>query len=92
MAPLANDPIMSERSMRSFRHLECQNPFIISDSIGRAMMVQQFWNRTERGRSTVVLEHLIIQAEVRSSRDHSKDKKYDLLTDKTNLHTQNLKK
>ena len=55
------------------------------------MMVQQFWNRTERGRSTVVLEHLIIQAEVRSSRDHSKDKKYDLLTDKTNLHTQNKK-
>ena len=28
-----------------------------------------------KSQSTVVLEHLIIQAEVRSSRDHSKDKK-----------------
>ena len=39
--PLANDPIMSERSIRAFRHLEYQNPSIISDSIGRARMVQQ---------------------------------------------------
>ena len=41
-APLANDPIMSGRSIRSFRHLNHQNPSIISDSIGRARMVQQF--------------------------------------------------
>ena len=31
---LANDPIMSGRSIQSFRHLECQNPSIILDSIG----------------------------------------------------------
>ena len=35
VALLANDPIMSGRSIRSFRHLQCQNPSIISDSIGR---------------------------------------------------------
>ena len=34
LALLANDPIMSGRLIRSFRHLECQNPSIISDSIG----------------------------------------------------------
>ena len=34
MAPLANDPIMSGRSIQLFRHLECQNPSIISESIG----------------------------------------------------------
>ena len=38
VAPLANDPIMSGRSIQSFRHLEHQNPSIISDSIGRARM------------------------------------------------------
>ena len=42
VAPLANDPIMSGRSIWLFRHLERQNPSIISDSIGRARMVQQF--------------------------------------------------
>ena len=34
MALLANDPIMSGRLIRSFRHLECQNLSIISESIG----------------------------------------------------------
>ena len=33
LALLANVPIMLERSIWSFRHLECQNPSIISDSI-----------------------------------------------------------
>ena len=32
--PLANDPIMLERSIQLFRHLEHQNPSIISESIG----------------------------------------------------------
>ena len=31
---LENEPIMSERLIWSFRHLECQNPSIISESIG----------------------------------------------------------
>ena len=31
---LENEPIMSERLIWSFRHLECQNPSIISDSLG----------------------------------------------------------
>ena len=30
-APLKTDPILSGRSIRSFRHLELQNPSIISD-------------------------------------------------------------
>ena len=34
MAPPANNFIMSGTSIRSFRHLECQNSSIISDSIG----------------------------------------------------------
>ena len=42
MASLANDPIMLGRLIRSFRHLEHQNPSILSDYIGRARMVQQF--------------------------------------------------
>ena len=68
VAPPENDPIMLGTSIRSFRHLEHQNPSIISDSIGRARMVQQFQRRSrriggvgseeedQRRRSTVVLE------------------------------------
>ena len=48
VALLANDLIMSGTSIRSFRHLEHQNPSIISEDIGRARTVQQFRrNRTE---------------------------------------------
>ena len=36
LAPLANDPIMLRRPIRSFRDLEHQNPPIISDSIDSA--------------------------------------------------------
>ena len=36
LAPLANDFIMWGRSIKSFRHLEHQNPSIISKDIGRA--------------------------------------------------------
>ena len=42
MAPPANNVIMSGTSTRSFRHLEHQNPSIISGDIGRARRVQQF--------------------------------------------------
>ena len=49
LAPLANDPIIQKRSIRSFRHLECQNPSIISEDIGRARMVQQFQRRNRGG-------------------------------------------
>ena len=34
VAQIANGPIMSERSIRLFRHLDCQNLSIISESIG----------------------------------------------------------
>ena len=34
LAPFANVPIMSGRSIRLFRHLECHNLSIISDYIG----------------------------------------------------------
>ena len=47
LAPLTNVPIMSGRSIRSFRHLEHQNPSILSGDIGRARSVQQFRNVTE---------------------------------------------
>ena len=36
VAPLAKDLIMTGRSLRSFRHLEHQNPSIISGDIDRA--------------------------------------------------------
>ena len=36
VAPPANNLIMSGTSIRSFRHLEHQNPSIISEDIGRA--------------------------------------------------------
>ena len=40
-APLKNDPILSGRSTGSFRHLELQNPSIISDFINRNRMVRK---------------------------------------------------
>ena len=45
VTPLANDPIMLGRSIWSFKHLEHQNQSVISDSIGRVRMVQQFRRR-----------------------------------------------
>ena len=62
---LANDLIMSGTSIRSFRHLEHQNPSIISEDIGGARMVQQFLRsrigseEEEEDRNTVVLEDRI---------------------------------
>ena len=64
-ALLANDLIMSDTSIRSFRRLEHQNPSIISEDIGRARSMQQFRRigRSEeedrRRRNTVVLEDRI---------------------------------
>ena len=40
VGPLAYDPSMSGTSIRSFRHLEHQNPSIISGDIGRASWMQ----------------------------------------------------
>ena len=49
LTPLANVPIMSERSIQLIRHLEHHYPSIISGDIGRARSVQQFRNGgTER--------------------------------------------
>ena len=45
VAPLANDPIMVERLILSFRDLEHQNPSIISDSIDRGRMWEHFQNK-----------------------------------------------
>ena len=58
VVPFANDPIMSVIFISSFRHLEHQNLSIISDSIGRVRILQQFWRRIgldQRNRSTVGL-------------------------------------
>ena len=50
-APLKNDLILSGRSMGSFRHLELQNPSIISDFRHRDRMVQEKVRR-RRSRSS----------------------------------------
>ena len=42
LVPLANEPIMSKRSIWLFRHLKYQNPSINLEDIGRARMLQQF--------------------------------------------------
>jgi len=47
-APLKNDSIFSGRSIQSFRHLELQNPSIISDFRHRDRMVQE---KVRRSRS-----------------------------------------
>ena len=43
VVPPENNLIMSGTSIRLFRHLEHQNPSIISEDIGRVRSVQQFW-------------------------------------------------
>ena len=56
VAPPANNLIMSETLIRSFRHLEHQNPSIISWDIGRGRSMQQFRRNgggTEEWRNTV---------------------------------------
>ena len=47
MASLANDPILWGRSIGSFRHLECQNLSIISDSIGIPRWLQKKAKKSE---------------------------------------------
>ena len=42
LVPLAHDPTMSGRSIQLFRHLECQNPSIVSDSIGIPRWLQKW--------------------------------------------------
>ena len=49
LAPLANDPIMLGRPIRSFRHLEHQNLSIISDLIDRERVGEQFLWRGVNG-------------------------------------------
>ena len=41
LAPLAHGPIIWGRLIQSFRHLECQNLSIISDSIGSPRWLQK---------------------------------------------------
>ena len=43
---LANNPIILGRLIQPFKHLALRNPSIISYSIDRAKMVQQFWRRS----------------------------------------------
>ena len=45
---LANDPIISRRFIRSFRHLECQNQSIISDSIDTSRWLQKKAKKVRR--------------------------------------------
>ena len=48
LGPPANDPIMLERSIQLFRHLKCQNPPIISDSIGIPRWLQENAKKVSR--------------------------------------------
>ena len=62
VALLANDLILSATSIRSFRHLEHQNPSIISEDIGRARQRATIPERNGgvgSDRNTVVLEDRI---------------------------------
>ena len=57
----ANEPIMLGRLILSYRQFELQNPSIISYSIGRARMVQQFpdqmnWIESGESEESEVLE------------------------------------
>ena len=45
--PLELDPIMSGRSIWSFRNLKCQNPFIISDSRSIQRWLQKMGKKSE---------------------------------------------
>ena len=47
VAQLENDPIMLGRSIQLLRHLEHQNPSIISDSIGISGWLQKNGNKSE---------------------------------------------
>ena len=58
MAPPANNLIMSGTSIRSFRHLEHQNPSIIKGDIGRAIGCK-IWDGTDGGRRTDTLQYYI---------------------------------
>merc|ERR1712105_126678 len=49
-APLKKYPILSGRSTGSFRHLELQNPSIISDFINRQSLVQKSEQERRRRR------------------------------------------
>ena len=48
LALLAPGPIIWRRSLWSFRHLECQNPSIISDSIGIPKWLQKNAKKSEQ--------------------------------------------
>ena len=66
---LKNDPIMSGRLIRLFRHLEHQNLSIISEDIGRARMVKQFQSRSRRNTVDTMstdIEELIRRCELKA--------------------------
>ena len=57
---LVNDRIMSRRSIQSFRHLECRNPLIISDSIASRSGCKICDTQTEHGRNNagIILDYI----------------------------------
>ena len=50
--PPANNLIMSATSIQSFRHLECQNPSIISESIGIPNRSEKMGGKSEESQNT----------------------------------------
>ena len=60
-APLKNYPILSGRSTGSFRHLELQNPSIISDFIHRDMMPAKICRMVQRSEKEKEQERKVLQ-------------------------------
>ena len=52
-APLKNDPILSGRSILSFRHLELQNPSVISDLDTARKKVRRRNRRSSRRKALI---------------------------------------
>merc|ERR1712105_369354 len=63
-APLKNDPILSGRSTGSFRHLELQNPSIISDFRHRDRMPAKICRRVRKKVETFFLVPFFTTMEV----------------------------
>ena len=81
VALLANDVIMSGTSIRLFRHLEHQNPSIISKDIGRAKSVQQFQRRRNGGteeHSCLVLEDRMTYENMRYENIRYENMRYEI--------------
>ena len=61
VAPLKNYPILSGRSIQSFRHIELQNLSIISDFIHRDRMLAKICRMVQRSEKEQEQERKVFQ-------------------------------